>query len=82
MKTCVCVCVFVTVYVHVYTFILNEGVKEQQLFVGWQLAITGANHVSQTIVHRKTHNSGRDAPSLSSVTEAINARPAFKVIPL
>ena len=80
MKTCVCVCVFVTVYVHVYTFILNEGVKEQQLFVGWQLAITGANHVSQTIVHRKT--CGRDAPSLSSVTEAINARPAFKVIPL
>ena len=40
--------------------------EEQYLVVGWQLAITGADHLTKTIVHKR--NCGQDAPSLFLVT--------------
>ena len=64
------------------------GAEEQYryLVVGWQLAITGADHVTlirlctRLMVHKT--NCGRDAPSLCPITEKMNACPAFIVIPL
>ena len=45
-------------------FFLMQNAVEQYFVVGWQLAITGDDHVTQTIVHKK--NCGQDTVIMCS----------------